>query len=379
MAKQFYRFLSHIQEGGLRRDIARISCTHRKNVDNWIKCQLPRLPRLASEIPRFPTPHNWMWLPISTKGKSFTNWIKVPFRVKYHDAVRYVLSQISSVETKQMRDWTRSFGKISKSNALGYVLGVICSDGYFQRKSVVERVALNLSKTYDWSKNFGDGFCYCLGRIGINAHQIADSISLYEWDDSIRESYTMNWISESSPILNWIKRSCLGFQLKGSKSNIDAEWIIDAPKDFRICFIQGVSDGDGTVTSMLAEISTTSEGEFYSRVLDSLGFSTKFSDSRVLIHRVEDIPKAAHLPLFKFASGRQKKLNHLSRMTQVSSEAGYMSESEKELIQSLIKQDYGRSEIRFKIWEELRISRSEVAIWRFKKSLDDSQNPEQND
>ncbi len=56
-----------------------------------------------------------------------------------------------------------------------------------------------------------------------------------------------------------------------------------------------------------------------------------------------------------------------------------MKEYEKELIRQMISDGYGQSDIRKTIWSKLGISRSTVAIWKYRKKLAESANPEQND
>jgi hypothetical protein len=39
--------------------------------------------------------------------------------------------------------------------------------------------------------------------------------------------------SESTPIMNWVKRSTLGFNTERSKSMIDTEWILEATHSWK--------------------------------------------------------------------------------------------------------------------------------------------------
>ncbi len=293
-AEQYYRVLENLSDRGLKRDIAREVDVDGRKGSRWIMGDFPRLPRIASEIPFEQPDEGKKWLPLKVEGKSFSDWIQVPERVEHFQEIQDVLDQIHFLETERMKRLENRFSVIAKEDAFRYLLGAICSDGYFQKESMIERFGLNLGKKYKWSKDFGDGVCYCLGKIGIRAHQVSDTTSEYVWDGEKRESKKMVWISKSSLLLNWIKRSCLGFELIGSKSSIDAEWLIDAPEEIRIFFLQGVADADGSVSCMRAEISSNTECEFYSRLYNSLGFHTTYGESKLRIQQVDDIHRAAN-------------------------------------------------------------------------------------
>ncbi len=56
-----------------------------------------------------------------------------------------------------------------------------------------------------------------------------------------------------------------------------------------------------------------------------------------------------------------------------------MSEKEKELIRELDEAGVSPSEIRKAIWKELGVSRSDVAIWKYRMKLADEETTEQND
>jgi hypothetical protein len=227
----------------------------------------------------------------------------------------------------------------------------------------------SLEKKYGWSENVGEATRYHWGLLGIRSGRIADNTSEYKWNGETRSLERMGWTSEATPLMNWVKRSALGFELERSKSRIDADWIPNAPKVATSAFIQGVADGDGWVSSMKTGISTNHEAEFYSNILGSLGIHSTPGNKRSQINRSKDIQDAAELPLFKHASGRQEKLETLADMYRVSPNAGRMNETEKRLIQELTNKGHSTGEIRKRIWGDLGISRSKGTIWRYQKKI----------
>lgn len=369
-AKSYYKYLNTLESGGLHTDIARQSGMSQKGGDKWAKGELPRLVRIASEVPMSEPQEGHKWLPLRVEGKNFKDFIEVPEMIRSYEDVKKVLDQLKTLESKDMENWRKRFGDLSKEDAFMYNLGAACSDGMFYRGSMTERFGMELGKKYDWSEQFGEATCYYWGKIGVRAGRIADRSSPYEWDGETRYSERMGWISEMTPVMNWVKRSGLGFNTEHSKSRIDASWIQDAPHSWKTAFIQGVADGDGWVASMNIGISTNSESKFYSEVLNSLGVESKASKERVAINRSNAIQDAAELPFFRHATGRQEKLDTLSEMFKASPHAGYMNKEEKRMVRDLSERGLSDREIRVQIWEDLGISRSQVAIWKHIKKLE---------
>ncbi len=368
-ARSFYKMLKATEEGGLMRDIARETGAGRANVHRWMKGDLPRLPRIASEVPQEEPKSGHMWLPTKVEGKSFTGFIQVKEKVESFKDVKRVIDQLQPLETKQMIPLRERFGDVSKEEAFMYNLGIACSDGGFYRKSMTERFGLELGKKYDWSERIGEATRYHWGLLGVRSRRIADSTTEYEWNGETRKSERMAWTSEATPFVNWVKRSALGFEMKGSRSRIKADWMPEAPNKARTAFIQGIADGDGWVSSMRTGISSNTESKFYSDVLKSMGIHSKPRPDRVSIQRSQDIRDASDLPLFRHATGRQEKLERLADMYRASPNAGFMSEGEKNVIRNLSQEGLSSGEIRERIWSDMGISRSVVAIWRFRKQL----------
>jgi hypothetical protein len=73
----------------------------------------------------------------------------------------------------------------------------------------------------------------------------------------------------------WARRTLLGLEASASKTwnPIQADWILNAAEDWRIAFIQALSDGDGfaSIRNYCTGIATIVNQEFFLHLLESLG------------------------------------------------------------------------------------------------------------
>src|SRR3989475_9321009 len=134
-----------------------------------------------------------------------------------------------------------------------------------------------------------------LETIGIQSHQI-EAHQLPDGYEVIR------WNSETSNLITWIIRTCLGLKLgeRTSRVPIDIPWINTCPRDFIVVFLQGLTDSDGHVHKKrnYAEISNVPNSEFYHGLVENLGCMAKaytFDNPKVI--RM-DLSTAYNIPLF---------------------------------------------------------------------------------
>ena len=105
-------------------------------------------------------------------------------------------------------------------------------------------------------------------------------------------------------LFQWIFCTCLGLEskCKTTYDAIKADWILKAPKEFRICFLQGLAESDGFVdiTSFQIGIITEPNTKLIKMILLSLGIeSTKrfFQHSRLWALML-NVNKSYNLPIF---------------------------------------------------------------------------------
>jgi hypothetical protein len=83
------------------------------------------------------------------------------------------------------------------------------------------------------------------------------------------------WASQSSPLFDWIFNSCIG--LKDGQNTtydpINAEWVFDSPKEFRVGLIQGIAESDGSVNLSAQEVEfwVLPDWEFMIKLLSTFG------------------------------------------------------------------------------------------------------------
>jgi hypothetical protein len=237
-----------------------------------------------------------------------TQFIHVPTTITDWTQLPPVLEQLTPLTNEAMTEWKEHFGPIPQDQAFAYLLGNLVSDaGKITPHYTSTRLELNLSKNYDWSQQVGDAVCYYLGLLGIFA-EAKPSKSRHRWR------------SQNSPLLTWIKHTCLGLtpQQLTTYTPIKAPWLLKAPRQIRIRFLQGLNDGDGHVLVGYQQLGNASEKNsiFLTKLLHTLKIRSWVNIRRVLIEHKESILKAVGLPFFLHAIERQEKANKLEKMIQ---------------------------------------------------------------
>ena len=204
---------------------------------------------------------------------------------------------------------------ITTEHAFAYILGMLLSDASKPKNSLSSAgFNLGLSKSYPWSKQVGEAACYYLGHLGIEAKRTKD------WENN------RNWFSGHTPLIPWIMQSCLN--IKGNETTtynqIKADYLFKAPKDTRIAFLQGVTDGDGIVSAKWEQlgISTISNQKFLKEFLQALNIESAIGKDRIRIQR-DSFERATNLPFFRHAKGRQENAEKLVEMAKAHIESRY--------------------------------------------------------
>ena len=136
-------------------------------------------------------------------------------------------------------------------------------------------------------------------------------------------------------------------------------WLLNAPHQIRLKFLQGLNDGDGYVNKKYQKIGNASgvNSNFISEVLLSLGVLSRINGPRVVIEQQTSIIHAVELPYFLHANGRQKDANKLTEMIanrMLHSRMPISYEIGKYII-SLKKQGNSTGEITEKIFDKFNI------------------------
>ncbi|TFF86652.1 hypothetical protein EU519_01090 [Candidatus Thorarchaeota archaeon] len=367
-ARKFFQFLIEYEESGLLVDLAKRLGIGKSTIQAWLDgTQLPTRIAYATLIPQERPKKGFKWLP--KKLNHITNlpedFIQVPVEIITTQNILDVLKQLFPLNTKTMKKWEKELGEMSQEIAFMYLLGLMVSDGGF--KSDVDYSAkseLFVSRKYPWSSTLGKGFCYTLGMIGLYAKRESNQ-------EKVRSDGRVHVFkkhgSTASPVLMWIKKALLGLEASENKKNvpIKAEWILKMPQEWRVTFIQGLADGDGyaSIPRFDTAITTTTNIDFFVRLLESVGIESTIDDDRARIKKQNEILKARDLPLFRFASGRQQILEDMCEIIKLKPKGRqHVSEDERKLIMDMHNSGLKIGEIVEKLWREHGLPRTTAMV-----------------
>ncbi len=365
--EKFFLFLKEYLSGGIIKDIARKLKVGHTTASEWLRgSQLPTEVKFASLIPAETPSDDWKWLPLRLNSQLNIpeDFIQVPVEVSSPEDILDVLKQLESLTTPEMAEYESQFGDISDPIAFMYLLGLIIADGGFvSDTSWSSRVKLFASKKYNWSKTLGEAFCYAMGRIGISADRKSDSVRVRHG----RTQVCRVWSSEASPLFMWMKKTMLGLDASTVKkeNKIHADWILQMPREWRVSFIQGLADGDGyaSFSTSTVAIATATNQILFNRILTSLEIRSSIESTKVRIRRHADIMRAKELPFFKHATGRQDRLNNLSKMIKLTkTKRGKLTTADFKLVLELSSKGYSPGQISETLWYEYGISRTTASI-----------------
>jgi hypothetical protein len=326
---KYFEFLERYAGGGNHLDIAKEVGLSDSGARAYLDGATPRWVGLALQIPSETPPPGYKWLPLRYEhgghGGKWSDWIEVPEKITSHKQVMHVIKQLTPLDNADMRRWDKLYSEdYTSEERFMHLLGAYVSDSSvpLSRTSAIS-FGMNLSKGYNWSKDFGDASCYHLGGIGIKAHRVSDAaanvstIMTPSGEKKIIGKEQYRWMSENSTLLRWIRRSCLGYDDSAKTyQEVKADWIPSAPENLRGAFLQGYSDGDGGVSTKgyYFTISTHSDHDFVEKLLGSFGVETYRSRTYVRTAGIDAVRQLGTIPPFKYATDRQKALDKTIQM-----------------------------------------------------------------
>lgn len=308
---KYYQAFEMLRQGGLIADVAKKIDVHRTTVRYWFLGKgRPALVQLARHVPIEHPGEGMKWLPTKIPKASFSpsDFIRVPITVKEWSQVEAVLCQLTSLGNEKLQSWRNRFGEMTKKNAFAYILGMLVGDAAKQSSFQSTDIHLRLSKKYSWSERVGEGFCYLLGKLGIEAKLGASSDGAYQW------------FSERSPLTTWIMQEILGLMKNEctTYNPIRSDWLLRSSEEIRLKFLQGLNDSDGfvSVSNQYMGIAAGINGVFVKQLLSTFDIDSHYDERyyKVSIWKNESIKRAARLPFFLYATDRQKSAEKLQDM-----------------------------------------------------------------
>ena len=362
-SNRFFRFFDTLSEGGLISEIGRRSGNSKDDVTRWVRQkQIPSFALLASKIPSDRPKSGNKWIPLKIKSGGLgipEKFIQVPVEDLTAERISTFLRQLEPVDNPKVVEHEKKFGSLTREHALMYLIGAILSDGSFSYAGSISSASIKLkaSKKYDWGMDFGEGFCYCMERVGIVRGPMSEGVTRQKNGTIVEFN---QWKSENNPLNVWIENSLLGLRGGKSKSETPAkmEWVYSMPHSWKVKFLQGVTDGDGhaSLKSQKVGITSVANVEFLAGLLRSMEIEPTTTDIRVEVHRQESIQKLNKFPMFKYATGRQKQLSQLADLLSSTRNGTYLSDNARKLVYKLGNNGLSSGEISEKLWLEYSIA-----------------------
>ena len=233
-------------------------------------------------------------------GRGLGPPILVPDRVNSYRDVRTVVRQLRSLATSNVLDH-RSSKLDERMLAFAYFLGVMVGDmgKYPKRRREYEtmRVGLQLSKAHESNLRLGNYVVGCAALLGIRMKRVGDYIR-----PENRPYNAYRWRSQSSELLMWMFRACLGmdFDKVTTEVPVSADWLNFAPRAFQKSFVQGVADSDGYVDVNKHEVGIVADpNEFLiGRILERLKIPFRPAIGKGQATVVMNVMHAHSLPIF---------------------------------------------------------------------------------
>ena len=182
---------------------------------------------------------------------------------------------------------------------IGYLLRVMIGDASKRKGSSRPKmfIELQLTKRHPDNLRLGEFVGLCANVSGIRFSRIKDNFV------GPRVPYgRFHWKSENSEFVYWLFTRCLGLR-SGELTTWHAvvvDWILAAPKYFRISFLQGLADSDGYVhfENQQVHLIVSPNSKAVGMILSSLGISYSATISKGLDILKISINDAYRLPIF---------------------------------------------------------------------------------
>jgi len=378
------RFETYLKAISLRKknltakQISEKSNISKSTIEKWIfNYNRPFVAQLYEHYKELKNSQDKKWVSInSTRGGLFTGpWIRVPTKIKSFKDIEEVLLQIQELKEYNEKNigFNYALKRENKFVLFAYLLGFLIGDaaklGVKRKNRINRRITVMLSKGYKTNLRLGNFVSLCVNSIGLRMSQSNDCPA------GKKNTFAFyRWLSQSSMLIQWIFRVCLGLndKEKTTYNKIRAEWIVNTPREFRISFLQGLADSDGFVdlSSKKIGIITHPNTDLIAKILDSLNVKYR----RWLITRtglwtlIISIKDAYKLPIFNpyIKSYRYQKMVKLFKAKRIKGHwPKWLSDNVDDILRSGIK----GTKVVEKILDEYAIAIGTKAIKKHERKI----------
>jgi hypothetical protein len=245
----------------------------------------------------------WKWILDCTPKPTnmFPKAVEVPERIQSYQDVLDFLKQFPPVPADHPA--TEFFGlscqwvEQHKPELFGFLLGFLLGDAgknyaeyehrgrHYGKSTLSTNMAANESNT-----RILRYVQLCLSIVGIQSRQLESQRAI------------IRWVSNSTSLLTWIIRVCLGFDVnqRTSRNPVKMDWILRCPREFIIAFLQGIAESDGSVskTGYYTAIASVPNSIFFKRILDTIGVPSRMHPKQEPSQLRINLSPSVNLPLF---------------------------------------------------------------------------------
>jgi hypothetical protein len=291
---KYSKVLSLFAKGRSAKEISIATRVNSFSVWSWTRFrQKPKLAHYLEAFLEFGKPRpELVWLSVNnTSGHAVPlgPFVQVPKTISEWRDVGEVVAQLKPLQSQDEN--------VPRDYMFGFLLGMIIGDAAKSRsKNWHRHLGLVLSKKYDTNERIGEFTCTCAQSVGIRMHRVSDQPK----PDSKPHGF-YQWVSEASPLLDWIFNVCLGLK-DGERTTYDSvrmDWVPNAPEDFRRGLLQGIAESDGSVSiaSQTVEFWIGPNWDFVKRLLHTFDVKS-FRNREALSVTKRQVPRLAMIPAF---------------------------------------------------------------------------------
>ena len=187
-----------------------------------------------------------------------------------------------------------------------YLLGIMVGDsaklGGEQPRYTSMNLDFELTLKQPTNERLGEFVMMCSNNLGIKMERKRDKPPSGQQLLGKNPTAAYRWTSERSPLIAWMFSVGLGLRPgeTTTENQVRMDWILGMPRPFRVRFIQGAADSDGTARQYVVDIASVPNAEFFTRLLQGLGMTSAHVayESGVPLRTALKTSEAARMPIF---------------------------------------------------------------------------------